>query len=346
MGESILCKYPTGKSDGDIIVLPTHHSILVKVIGPNNYGLAVNFPISCKDGSAYYNYTTNEKGQCLFMVNSGTANIFACNIVNGTRYIDISNSWTNIDAPVGSKTILNIVLANGPTSITTTTEYNFTTAVTRNVNIALVGGGGGGGSGVEYSRYEVIYYGGCGGAGYLNWYNNYTIEGGNKYRFIPGSGGSGSRSIQSNGSSGGSSYIYNTNMSAAGGSGGGNSFGNKSTSWIGAGGIGGLGNGANGGSKPSSGSESASSGSGGGPGGDSSVSFAGGGGGTNGQSGGSPYGGTASANPSTISGNARGMGGGGAGSPYWDFSTEGYGSGDFYNAGSGYNGGMVINIKY
>ena len=330
MGEALISRSGGGGSDDDssIVVIPTHHSILVTVKGPGNKGLAVNYPVSCKDGATYYNYTTNTKGQVLFMCNSGSANILTANYINGIRYIDVSNKWTNIAAPVGSSTKLNIELNRGQASVSTTVVYNFTTAVTRAVNIALVGGGGGGGSGVEYD--ERWYGGGGGGAGYLNWYNNYTIESGNVYSFRPGSGGSRTTEIQQNGGTGGTSVILNTSMSAIGGRGGGNSWSNRSTGWYGKGGEGGLGNGGDGSSNRSI-SEAQN-------GKNSSVSFAGGGGGALGRKGGTPYGGTSPYDSAVVS--ATGMGGGGGG------SGTGSGSSDYRVSGSGYNGGMVINITY
>lgn len=321
MGEALISRSGGGGSDDDssIVVIPTHHSVLVTVKGPGNNGLAVNYPVNCKDGSVYYNYVTNSKGQVLFMCNSGTANILTSNYVGGIHYVDTSNKWTNIGAPVGQSTKLNIELAKGKTSYVVSTAYNFTTAVSRKINIGLIGGGGGGGCGRLNSSADCEYHGGGGGAGYLNWYNNYSIEGCNIYRFHPGSGGTRvNRADRENGGSGGTSYIENTTMSAIGGSGG------KSWTYSNNGGIGGLGNGANGGRWP-------------GTAGNSPVSFAGGGGAAGGGTPGSPYGGTCPYDQSTT---RAGLGGGGGG------SGRGPGSSDYTTSGYGGNGGMVINITY
>ena len=252
MAESILTRgFPTIPEDilDPIPVTSTTHGIKVTLKDYEGNPM-VEYPISCKDGSSYYNYTTNEKGQTIFSINSGAANILVNNYNGSYQYLDINAKWTNIDAPVGMTTRANIEIERCNTSF-----YEFTSNKLfgfykeRNCNITLVGGGGGGGGGSFKDDDSEDYYngGGGGGAGYMNNYNSQLLNG--QYNFIIGVGGSGGRggstiSGQSkwglDGSSGGTSYIVSTNYSAVGGSGG---KAGPSNQFIGNGGEGGLGNG-------------------------------------------------------------------------------------------------------
>ena len=96
-----------GEAETIIPITPGYHTILVTVRDYKG-GLMQNYPINCKDGSKYYNYTTNEKGQAMFVTNSGAANIYATNVLSGYTYIDFDTQWKNIDAPVGLNTKDNI----------------------------------------------------------------------------------------------------------------------------------------------------------------------------------------------------------------------------------------------
>lgn len=250
MGEALISRSGGGGSDEDsIVVIPGYHSLLV-TLKTQDGTVMTNSVISCKDGSAYYNYTTNEKGQCLFMCNSGSANILVSNKLNGITYADIVPTWMNIDCPIGSKTIKNFV-HNKQTTYEQLSSGMFYLSAKRNVNLILVGGGGGGAGAWCRTRrdYERQFAGGGGGAGYLNSYQ-ITLEAGG-YNFIAGSGGTGGSSINNynnalqsaefeltKGKTGGTSYIVNTSYSAAGGTGGIINWGSNGRA-----GVGGLGNG-------------------------------------------------------------------------------------------------------
>lgn len=206
-----------------ILTTSTTHGIKVTLKDPDGVVMS-NWPIMCKDGSQTYNYTTNEKGQTIFRVSSGAANIFVNNYVNGVQYLDIQSKWMNIDAPVGLSTRANISMENSNivnNFVEFTSSKIFKTILNHNVNIAIVGGGGGGGCAYSYSsdNYDWYYTGQGGGSGYLNYYN-YKLENNILYNFISGKGGTGMSSASNRGGTGGTSYIVNTNIQAMGGNGG------------------------------------------------------------------------------------------------------------------------------
>lgn len=315
MGECIITR-AAGEAEAALPISPGYHTVGVTLRDP--FGkIMVNWPVNCIDGSSTYNYKTNEKGQTIFMVNSGSANIFVNNYgSDGIEYIDLPTCWTNIDAPAGLSTKVNINLNNGTVFHEFIANKVFGLYYDRNIsNLILVGGGGGGGS-THTSDSDETHAGG-GGAGYMNQYNNINLINGN-YNFIVGAGGGGgiynSKYNWGIGFAGGTSYIYNTSYSAIGGKGGGSN---------GAGGAGGLGKGGN--SKTN--------------GTNSPVNFAGGGGGGSGWlqnfSGGSPYGGRGGYS-SAWSG-SRGGGGG---------AIRASGTESTSSAGSGGAGLIRINIQY
>lgn len=241
MAEAIITR-TSGEVETPIPITPEYHSILVTLLADNGIKLT-NWPISCKDGSTWYNYNTNEKAQCLFVCNSGGANIFANNVKNGVRYIDIGNSVKNIDSPVGSATRLNLIMEKPEEAIITNSCF-FSVINQRLCDINIVGGGGGGtcGSAHQYpGSSTTIGYGGGGGAGYINNYTNQILLQNNEYNFVAGSGGKGAIGYSSTGNyldyrygkTGGTSIISGTQYVAIGGSGGGTNIGGK----------GGLGNG-------------------------------------------------------------------------------------------------------
>lgn len=211
MGEALISRAGGGEAEQIIPVTPGYHTILATLLTPDNIAIT-NQIISCKDGSTYYNYTTNEKGQAMFVCNSGSANFLINNVINGISYIDIANTWINVDAPVGLTQKINLKYNTGPAK-NYTNNGNFAILCDRpNAKIIIEGGGGGGGA----ASTCMECYGG--GSGYIN-----TYTGINKgiYRFIKGIGGAGARGgLHNTGSTGGTSYIENTNMSATGGTGG------------------------------------------------------------------------------------------------------------------------------
>lgn len=250
MAEAILSRSGGGESETIIPITPGYHTILATL--KTEDGVAItNQVVSCNDGGRFHNYTTNEKGQAMFVTNSGSANFLISRIINGVTYADIVDTWINIDAPVGLSSRANLV-HNKAKNYTMTASGKFYTICNRNVNLHIVGGGGGG-SGGFMNRRET-WAGGGGGTGYANNYNTKLNKG--MYEFIAGSGGYGGKSSDvgekygynaqnvSNGGTGGTSYIKNTNFTALGGQGGMHGrYGNRPVA------KGGLGNG-DGGSSP------------------------------------------------------------------------------------------------
>lgn len=328
--------------------------VILATLKTDKGSIVQDYEINCTDGSTVYNYKTDMNGQVKFSCNSGSANIYVSNVFNGAQYIDFPCFWTNVSAPVGDTSRLNITLP----------QQRFTEFITSKIfkcienrvvdNIILVGGGGGGGSGynMEYSddNYENVG-GGGGGSGYMNIYNGpINLEKNNIYNIFIGSGGVGGKprsdvsgGAGANGNSGGTTSLLNMSMSAKGGWGGHYAWKNSTPS----GGAGGLGSGGSGSSGvPTNGTNS-------------SINFAGGGGGGGGHyyssysntgNGGSPYGGrgtlyssSASISSKVAKDGTRGGGGGGGGAA---FSVKAYGG---YNEVEGKNGGsglMRINLNF
>ena len=180
MAECIIAR-GGGKSDGGSSgppVIPGMHTILATVT--DSAGAPIqDLSVHCKDGSAWYNYHTNEKGQVLFATNSGAANITAWNFsLNGNyKYLDQETVTKNLDVPIGSTTTLNLSLTRvtGEQSFTAMQSniYQPRTAglfsgncrvrVSTRANVFLGGGGGGGGWGVTDDD-DSTMYGGAGGS--------------------------------------------------------------------------------------------------------------------------------------------------------------------------------------
>ena len=195
-----------GRSDGGGTigppVIPGMHTVLVTVTDSAG-GPVEDLSVHCKDGSAWYNYHTNDKGQVLFATNSGSANITAWNLsLNGNyKYLDQESVSKNIDAPIGSTTMLNISL----TPITTEQSFTFMQSniyaprssglysgncrvrAYNRANIFLGGAGGGGG----WTRDEEAYGGGGGGGGGIIVRTGFELNQSQNYLFYIGSGGRG-----------------------------------------------------------------------------------------------------------------------------------------------------------
>lgn len=331
MGEAIISRY-SGESEAIIPIIPGYHTLLV-TLRDYNGDLLKDLYLNCKDGSTWYNYKTNEKGQVMYTCNSGSANItFPNNISNGLKILGLNQTVMNVDAPIGMTSKVNMNIPKGPEYYDLTATTNFM-ILNKECDINIVGGGGGGAGGGGRYPNASSFTAGAGGAGYMN---NYNMRMNGIYRFIVGSGGSGGPANcygQTSsgtygyiyGGAGGTSYVENTNMSAVGGAGGG----------IGSGGVGGLGNGGFAGPGSIKYPEN------------SPVDFAGGGGaqaewmttsgGITSVNGGSPYGGK------SVHGSAPGAGsrGGGGGAPSYTSDL-----GTYYGGARGGDGMMRIKIHY
>lgn len=202
MGEALISR-AGGEPEASIPVVVGSCSILLTV--KDSIGQpAVNILANCRDGSSWYNYTTNEKGQCLFMCNSGAANINIINkYSNGAIILDQKRKNINIDAPVSTVIRSNITLDgyNDGEEINFTTPgvsdvlpyfdnmASYTFMVTNRVDL-FIGGGGGGGSAPGRSSSGPN----GGGAGSVNIQNNIKVNKGQLYTGTLGAGGAGGNS--------------------------------------------------------------------------------------------------------------------------------------------------------
>ena len=230
MAECIIAR-GGGRSDGVSSgppIIADKHTILVTVT--DSAGQVINdLSVHCKDGDAWYNYHTNDKGQVLFVTNSGSANITAWNFsINGNyKYIDQIETTKDIDAPVGLGTSLDLSLAFQQSEISftnmTSNIYqnqcyygNYKVRVANYVNVFVGGGGGGGGNAYNRSAYdwEISEGGGGGGGGGCSIENNILLNHNQIYLFYIGSGGS----AGVYGTAGGTSSAFN--IMATGGEGG------------------------------------------------------------------------------------------------------------------------------
>ena len=251
-----------GDPFNNIIINASYCSILATVKDSSGKPIS-NIPVNCRDGSRWYNYTTNDLGMVLFLCNSGSANITTYNrsVVGGYYIFDqIAPATVNVDAVVGTKqqVNLNFNYRGGTIFIENNMSGNWKFFCTNNVFVQMVGAGGGG----SYN---------CGGGGGAYNEANISIDKNTLYPpFIVGRRAAYSNNRYKNGNTGGTTSAMG--IYAVGGTGGGTSSG-------GIGGGTGSFKGGNGGSKYRNGNPSAYANSsfnyGGGGGGGTDVSFVG-----------------------------------------------------------------------
>ena len=195
----------TDKNPLDDIPITSGYCTILTMVCDSGGNKLPNIPINCKDGSRWYNYTTNENGMSLFMINSGSANITVRNysIVENYNMLDQEAIPTmNVDAPVNTKHMINFRynLINNVEITNNVSSGRYLD--TKQVFARLIGGGGGG---AEHS-------GGGGGAyneGYI------MIDRSTKYNIIIGVGGQGNSLVPAN--TGGTTSAFG--LSAIGGTG-------------------------------------------------------------------------------------------------------------------------------
>ena len=218
MGECLIARGQTATKNvlDDIPVSGDYCSIVV-LLQDSAGGPCENTKINCKDGTRWYNYTTNEAGMVLFKCNSGAANITPNNFINGTRTFDQDGIGTlDIDSPVGTKILKEIKFnKNSKFYRADSGWYNgWFRTIDRINNVIVVGGGGGGGSGT-YGQGRSM--GGGGGGGAKNFVSYIDISKNQIYNLYIGGGGGAGR-YNNNGLSGNTSSAFG--LSANGGGGG------------------------------------------------------------------------------------------------------------------------------
>ena len=200
MGECLIARGQTATKNvlDDIPVSGDYCSIVV-LLQDSAGGPCENTKINCKDGTRWYNYTTNEAGMVLFKCNSGAANITVNNWINGIYTFDQAAFNKNYDAPVGTKRLEKLSYerlyrfneTGGSWASRSGKSYNGQFRVSNRVsNIVVVGGGGSGshghGGGVNFS---VDIAGGGGGGGAKSYLKNYEISKNQTYKVYIGCGG-------------------------------------------------------------------------------------------------------------------------------------------------------------
>lgn len=258
MGEAIIARGQTARKNvlDDIPVSGDYCSIVV-LLQDSAGQPCENTKINCKDGSRWYNYTTNEAGMALFKCNSGSAKITANNWINGVRTFDQNGFTKNLDSPVGTKRLeeMSFTKINHfsyfPNSGNLTYIGNGIQVINQNnpwqngqfrtidsvKNVILIGGGGAGSA--SGNR------GGGGGGGAKNYAESISIAKNQIYNLYIGLGGvpvsmsgtiytgtSGSTTSGFGLSANGGSYSYNNDGGLGGiglynGGNGGNGGNNK-----------------------------------------------------------------------------------------------------------------------
>lgn len=346
MAECIIARGGSYRSgEANIPITSDRCSVLV-TIKDSTGNVITDSSVHCNDGGTWYNYHTNNRGQVLFMTNSGQVDISAWNfsLNQNCRYFDQNARFSNnIDTPVGTVKNINLALTKGPSAFNkagivtgdsnlssmTSNIYDFSNIWMNNykffvynyANIKLVGGGGGG----TYGHSGIG--GGGGGGGGAAYINDISINHNRMYKFSLGDGGKAGwyqDSSYAQASSGGTTSAFGY-VANGGGGGYGNNGGRE--------GRGTTYNGGNGGNINSHGYDGEDPNSGGGGGGGAPNQ------GYQATNGGNPCGGDGGYN--RYGGDQGGFpGGGGGGSGLRGGSIAGY------NTIGGYGGAGWINLVF
>lgn len=194
MGEAIITR-AGGGSGGSKEDIPSDIGVLLFTLDDSSGNPISSFPVHCKDGDTWYNYSTNSNGQILFSsLKSGLVNMYLpLNYANSTIIADqTSNIYYEIECPLGKNIKNTIQFAKKATPFNLSNgTYSFLVMDKINLNMS----GGGGGSGGDFrdigsSGKYGYYYGGTGGGAKTIIQNNYSVNKGNGYSAIVGAAGS------------------------------------------------------------------------------------------------------------------------------------------------------------
>ena len=101
MGEALLVKYG-GAAEKTTIIQPDSCALIVTVLDPLGRPVPANTPVNCNDSGQWYNYETNENGQVLFRIRTGTCGMTAFSWRNrgndraNVKYIDVRDTAATI----------------------------------------------------------------------------------------------------------------------------------------------------------------------------------------------------------------------------------------------------------
>ena len=211
MAECIIARggsYGGGSNEPPIIA--DKHTILVTVRDSAGDILS-GTSVDCYDGGLWYNYHTNDKGQVLFVTNSGTAYISAQNFSRNEAYKFLDQDSIidyQVDAPVGLSSVVNLNLTyrnNQEFTSMSSDIYesntpimydgNYKVRVANYANLFLGGAGGGAAGSMGRSKGANDTYwltaGGGGGGGGITIANNINLNKSITYTGFVGIGGLG-----------------------------------------------------------------------------------------------------------------------------------------------------------
>ena len=236
MGEAIISRAGGGSSGGSKEDIPSDIGILLFTLDDSSGNPISSFPVHCKDGDTWYNYSTNSNGQILFSsLKSGLVNMYLpLNYANGTIIADqTSNTYYEVECPLGKNVKNTISFAKKATPFNLANgTYSFLVMNTINLNMSG-GGGGSGGTFIHTTRHGTYrYYGGSGGGAKTIIQNNLAVNKNNSYQAIIGSIG---------GSGGSYSYDIETDPPSATGGRGGDGRSGGTSSFFGYSAVGGGG---------------------------------------------------------------------------------------------------------
>lgn len=212
MAECIIAGRGRSSEEDKAPIIQNRHTILLTV-KTSKGDIIPDCLVKCRDGSTWYNYSTNSKGQVLFVTNSGTANIIAYNYsqTQEYQYLDQGQQFLNIDAPIGLSTTTEISLNNnigsayfnqmggtfGGGLFWMAHNGNYRIIAHNKVDVTVVGGGGSGQQG-SYVSSSAYYIGGGGGGGGGSATGTLNVTPSDSFKIYVGSGGKFNNSAMQN----------------------------------------------------------------------------------------------------------------------------------------------------
>ncbi len=192
MGECLIARGGSSIKDPlDDIPITAGYCTILATLKDSTGNICPNTQLKCKDGTRWYNYTTNEAGMALFKCNSGSANFTPNNFINSNDAyaVDQLPVTINIDAVVGTKIAKEIKFRKVNTRYNNYISKNIIFKDTEYIKNVFIVGGGGAGDGGSYSDSGNYCTGGGGGGGAANFAENIPIVKEQIYSLYVGRGG-------------------------------------------------------------------------------------------------------------------------------------------------------------